>query len=590
MLAERIAKAVKAWLTKPDFLIGDPKTESPRRPNEGDIIVLVRSRGPLFEAILRELKQKGIAVAGADRLSLSEHIAVMDLAALCDALLLPSDDLALACALKSPLFGFTEEELFEIAHGRAGTLLSALRAAKNPKFADAVAKLERWRVEARTLRPFDFLSRVLSRDKGREKILSRLGEEASDALDELMAHALAYESSETPSLPGFLVHLRRGGSQVKRDLEVESHAVRVMTVHGVKGLEAPIILLADTTSAADSKRHHPRLMELTYAGGPILVWAAGEDSAAIERARALVTRANEDEHRRLLYVALTRARDALIVCGAESGKAQSRPAGCWYDLVRGALERDAENWKEVAAHGYGFAEKVYRWRHEPVEVKAETASPRVEEIAEPDWLRIPLVQAKTAPRAMQTPPIREGNASRGDARRRGILIHRLLQELPRFAASERAECAKRYLARTAPDLPEAMRETIAAEALAVLTEPKLSALFGPSSRAEVSILGRWKDGIGAYSDFGRVDRLAVTENEVWIADFKSDAVPPAKAAEVPQNYVLQLARYRAVLAKLYPGKAMRALVIWTANGAVHEIANTLLDKAFSAILTNEGTS
>jgi ATP-dependent helicase/nuclease subunit A len=273
MLAARIAKAAKAWLDRPGILIGDPATEDLRRPNAGDIIILVRSRGPLFDAILRELKQAKIAVAGADRLQLAEHIAVMDIAALCDALLLLSDDLALACALKSPLFGFTEQELYDVAYGRPGTLLTSLQAAsgKNPKFAEAAEKLSRWRRESRVLRPFDFLSRLLGRDKGRECILARLGEEAADALDELLAHALAYEATETPSLAGFLVFLRRGGSQVKRDLEVESHAVRVMTVHGVKGLEAPIIVLADTTTAPDSRSHHPRLMPL--AGGQF-VWAA----------------------------------------------------------------------------------------------------------------------------------------------------------------------------------------------------------------------------------------------------------------------------------------------------------------------------
>jgi ATP-dependent helicase/nuclease subunit A len=219
LLAKQIAKAVRNWLNG-GISIGDPATEKPRRPDAGDIIVLVRRRGPLFEAILRELKQAGIAVAGADRLQLAEHIAVMDIAALGDALLLRTDDLALACALKSPLLGFSEDDLFHLAHGRGGTLTDALdaAAANDEKFANAAGKLARWRLEARALRPFDFLSRLLGRDKGRERILARLGIEAADALDELLAHALAYEATETPSLQGFLSFLRRGGSQVKRDL------------------------------------------------------------------------------------------------------------------------------------------------------------------------------------------------------------------------------------------------------------------------------------------------------------------------------------------------------------------------------------
>jgi ATP-dependent helicase/nuclease subunit A len=582
ILATRIAKAVQAWLTKPDFLIGDPVTDDPRAPRAGDIIVLVRSRGPLFDAILRELKRLHIPVAGADRLQLSKHIAVMDIAALCDALLLPSDDLALACALKSPLFGFSEEELYEIAYGRTGALRAALQAAsaKNPRFAGAMEKLTRWQAEARALRPFDFLSRLLGRDKGRERILARLGWEAADALDELLALALAYEAMETPSLAGFLVFLRRGGSQVKRDLEVESHAVRVMTVHGVKGLEAPIVVLADTTSAPDTKRHHPKLMPLP---GGQLVWATGEDAAATAQAREEVVRANEGEHRRLLYVELTRARDALIVCGAQGGNSKDLPEGCWYSLVRGALEKDAKDFAEISGHGYGFPEKVFRWRYQPGTAAAQTPAQEDEKVSEPAWLRTPI--SLTAPAAPRTTyaPLSGSSTARAEARRRGVLIHRLLQELPRFGAIEREERAREYLARFAMDIEATASAAIVSEALNVLNDPKLADLFAPASLAEVPISGKWNENGQAFEEFGRVDRLAVTASEVWIADFKSDAVPPANAGNTPKVYLEQLARYRAVLARIYPGKAMRAFVIWTANGAIHETPETLLDKAFTRL-------
>lgn len=587
MLAGCIAKAVNIWLTKPSILIGDPLTEEPRPPHAGDIIVLVRSRGPLFEAILRELKQTGIPVAGADRLKLSEHIAVMDIAALCDALLLSSNDLALACALKSSLFGFSEEDLFKIAHERKGTLYDALaeHAPADKKFSDAVSRLARWRSEARRLRPFDFLSRVLGRDKGRERILARLGFEAADALDELLALALNYETMETPSLPGFLIFLRRGGSQVKRDLEVESRAVRVMTVHGVKGLEAPIIVLADTTSAPDSKRHHPKLMPLAGAALQPFVWATGEDSEAIVRAREGIVLSNEGEHRRLLYVALTRARDALIVCGSEA-KRSKLPGGCWYSLVRGALEKEEKDFVEIPDHGYGFDEKVFRWRYRPGKAVTPVPAPEKTEIPEPAWLRTPFSDSPRAKHAHHGERIlssaqHRNSGSRAEARKRGVLIHRLLQELPRLEPAQQAARAKHYLERFAADIPEAARTAIAAEALKVIGAPELAGLFGPGSRAEVSILGKWKEDGQPFEDFGRVDRLAVTERAVWIADFKSDAIPPSAPEDAPEAYLRQLARYRAVLAKLYPNRAMQAFLVWTTKGAVQEIPAALLDKAFA---------
>lgn len=580
LLADRIAKAVKSWL-KGGISIGDPATEKPRRPDAGDIIILVRQRGPLFEAILRELKQADIAVAGADRLQLAEHIAVMDIAALGDALLLRSDDLALACALKSPLLGLDEDDLFRLAHGRTGTLADALDAAAkdDKKFGATAETLRRWRTEARTLRPFDFLSRVLGRDKGRERILARLGIEAADALDELLAHALSYEAAETPSLQGFLSFLRRGGSQVKRDLEVESKAVRVMTVHGVKGLEAPIVVLADTI-AIPGKRHHPKLMP---AGG-LLVWAAGDDCAALAAAREGVARAEEEEYRRLLYVALTRARDALVVCGYRPKRPAELPDNCWYRLVRDALEEPKdgkEQFAEVKNHGYGFGEKVWRWRYQPVANIEALPSRGKENTAEPAWLR----KSFAAPSGRATGPVDitipvahgETSSGRELARRRGVLIHRLLQELPRFEASARMERAKHYLDRCAADLAGDIRETMAAEAIKVIADPKLAPLFGEGSRAEVSVLGKW-DGGGEIS--GRVDRLAVSPSAILIADYKSDALPPARPEDAPPDYIEQLARYRAVLTRLFPGRAMQAFLVWTAKPAIHEIPAQLLDASF----------
>jgi ATP-dependent helicase/nuclease subunit A len=221
----------------------------------GDVLVLVRQRGPLFEAIIRTLKNAGIPVAGADRLILTEHIAVMDLMVLADALLLPDDDLALATVLKSPLFGFDDGQLFEIAYGRTTSLRTAL--ADNPAFAETAARLDSLAEGARRDTPFAFYARLLGAQQGRRKILARLGSEAADALDEFLNLALAYEASETPSLQGFIAWLRAATTVVKRDMDVAPEEVRVMTVHGAKGLEAPIVILADTTTRCRIRAPRP---------------------------------------------------------------------------------------------------------------------------------------------------------------------------------------------------------------------------------------------------------------------------------------------------------------------------------------------
>ena len=328
-LARRIAKAVTAWKLNRE-IITDLNSGEPRPVRPGDILILVRQRGALFEAVIRALKDAGIPVAGADRLMLTEHIAVMDLIALADALLLEDDDLALATILKSPLFGWDEQQLFDAAWNRKSTLRQALNAKRGePRVAEAVAKLDRLGEWARREAPFAFYARVLGAEGGRARMLARLGTEAIDALDEFLNLALDYESRETPSLQGFIAWLRASPTQIKRDMEIARDEVRVMTVHGAKGLEAPVVILADTTTRPSGPRE-PRLLTLpadnSASGAPgRLVWAGAKatDVPPVSAARDRARRDAENEHRRLLYVAMTRAADRLIICGAFRGKSRA---------------------------------------------------------------------------------------------------------------------------------------------------------------------------------------------------------------------------------------------------------------------------
>src|SRR5437763_8092513 len=400
-LARKIAGAVRRWIARGDC-IGDGDQRRPLRP--GDVLILVRQRGPLFEAVIRALKNAGIAVAGAERLTLTEHIAVMDLIALADALLLPSDDLALGCVLKSPLFGLTEEQLFALACGRKETLRAALRdKATDLEFMEAHARLERYAEWARHHSPFAFYARILGAEHGRARFYARLGPEAADALDEFLEHALIYERHEAPTLQGFVAWLRAGETQVKRDMDIARDEVRVMTVHGAKGLEAPVVILADTTTPPKGPRE-PRMVSMPVAnaapGTPDrIVWAGRkiDDVAPVATARANAVRAAEDEYRRLLYVAMTRAADRLVVAGSRG--VNRIPPGCWYELIERALK--PESIEEPADDAEGT---VLRWRRS-AEIERGTA------IAEPDAPRDTLpnwltrnAPAETVPRVMPPSP------------------------------------------------------------------------------------------------------------------------------------------------------------------------------------------
>jgi ATP-dependent helicase/nuclease subunit A len=578
-LAGKVARNVKLWMKQ--------------GTRAGDVLVLVRQRGPLFEAIIRALKESHVPVAGADRLVLTEHIAVMDLMVLADALLLPDDDLALATVLKSPLFGFDDEDLFELAWKRRGSLWAALRAKAQtePRFTDALAKLQCFSEWAQGM-PFAFYARVLGAEGGRKRFLARLGHEADDALDEFLNLALEYERRETPSLQGFVAWLRAAQTDVKRDMEITRNEVRVMTVHGAKGLEAPIVVLADTTTPpAGPPQRQPRLLSLEPAMPHLpncLVWAGAKatDTAPLCAARERARREAEDEYRRLLYVAMTRAIDRLVICGAEGERV--RPGGCWWNLVTAALMPVSV--EEPAADGEGY---VWRYRKTPVAAdEAPTTWPAsLPTDPPPPWVHRnaaaeppPVRLLSPAAAYDETTPARAPSGSRMErdqALERGRLVHRLLQALPDIPEAARDEAARRYLARSAARFPAEERDLMLAQIRRLLDDPRFSALFLRGSRAEVPIVGRLQGGRFAVS--GQVDRLAVTNDSVLIADYKTNRPAPSRLSDVPDAYIAQLALYRAVLGRLYAGKRIRAALVWTDVPDLMEISDARLDAALAAI-------
>ncbi len=588
-LARRIARTVRRLIDG-----GEPVGIERRPARYGDILILVRQRGELFEAIIRALKNEHVEVAGADRLVLTEHIAVMDLIVLADALLLPEDDLALATVLRSPLFGFTDEDLFAIAWDRGPPSLRAAltrKAGEREIFAAAAALLDQLAETARRDPPFAFYAQILGAGGGRRRFLARLGHEANDALDEFLNLALDYERRETPSLQGFLAWLRQARAEIKRDMEIARAEVRVMTVHGAKGLAAPIVILADTMTPPAGPRQ-PRLLKLA---GDATIWAGrkADDAPAIAAARRAALGEARDEYRRLLYVAMTRAADRLIVCGAE-GRTK-RPDGCWYNLVRGPLDpflvAETEN-----------GDKVLRYRKAPPGAGAErapaAAGPEKSTRRDlPSWLRRP-----APPEAERAGPLSPSSAfdeeigrgavaagcaaDRQKALQRGRLVHRLMQSLPDIPPARRNNAAEHYLTSAAADFSAAERAEMARQVLAILDDASFADLFAQGSRAEVPIVGRLaRAGTEPILVSGQVDRLSVTADAVLIADYKTDGIVPRQIENAPPPYIAQLALYRALLRRIYPDKTVRTALIFTNGPALMEVQEDATDAALRQILT-----
>jgi ATP-dependent helicase/nuclease subunit A len=586
-LARLVARRIHRMVTDKESL---PSANRAIRP--GDIMVLVRRRGPFVEDLVRALKELDVEVAGVDRMVLTEQMAVMDLMALGHFLLLPEDDLTLACVLKSPLLGLTEDQLFDLAHHRGPlSLWAALskRQGRADAFGSAYAVLSDLLGRADFLRPHELYAHVLSGPlEGRRKLLSRLGWEADDPIDEFLSMTLAYERGHAPSLQGFLHWFETGATEIKRDLESgDRDAVRVMTVHGSKGLQAPVVFLPDT-------------MQMPTQGATLLWHGAGEDrlmlwppgadhaDAVSKELKEAEKAAREREYRRLLYVAMTRAEDRLVVCGWETRK--NRSEGCWYNLIRSALDPIAAAVEDpfLAAMGETEGTEVLRLSG------SQTAKPDREKEARetvdhhrdpPPWLRRAPEAEPRPPRPLtpsaptvEDPPVRSPVGQDATAERvrfqRGRLIHRLLQSLPDISDdTARAEAARRYLARPAWQLGPNEQEAIAAETLAVLSEPSFSALFGPNSRAEVPVVGL----VGRHIVSGQVDRLVVTEDEVLVVDYKTNRPPPLHVSDVAEGYLRQMAAYRGALADLYPGRPVRCVLLWTDGPRVMELPSARLD-------------
>jgi ATP-dependent helicase/nuclease subunit A len=540
--------------------------------------------------VIQALKHAEIPVAGADRLKLTEHIAIIDLMNLADALLLPQDDLALAVVLKSPLFGLDDEDLFALAWDRKGSLRASLteQAATNAKFKETLKRLEQCERRSVQETPFAFYAWLLGGDGGRQRILRRLGHEANDALDEFLELALNYERKAPASLQGFMAWLRSADTEVKRDMEISRDEVRVMTVHGAKGLEAAVVIMVDTTSSpSDTQRL--RLIQVPRAGGgQVTVWAGkkADDPQIVAKAREAMLEETEHEYRRLLYVAMTRAADRLIVAGIQPGNRNGVRDLCWYDLVRKGLTNSGLQ-EEIVESGDGQIKRYTRAEDGAHATGVAASTPSAQRDL-PSWLRTPLPVS-----AINAGLLRPSQASGDSARRvkssesieqrtralqRGTLVHRLLQSLPDLAADRRRDAALNHLVRNAAGWTDAERSSLADEVLALIADPRFAAVFAEGSRAEVAIVGRLDlPGQERALVSGQIDRLVVTPNEVLIVDFKTNHARPDSAAAAPLAYVRQLALYRAVLRKLYPEHAVRAALLWTESTDLMEISAPALD-------------
>ena len=571
LLANQVAEQIKQMIdTKTTIPV---ETDQPgalaRRPvRAGDFLILVQRRSDLFAEIIRACKNAGLDIAGADRLKVGGELAVRDLAALLSFLAMPEDDLSLATALKSPLFGWSEQKLFQLAHNRTETFLWERLRNTADDHPDTMAVLNDLRSNTDFLRPFDLIERILTRHEGRKRLLARLGVEAEDGINALLSQALAYERNAVPSLTGFLVWMETDDLEIKRQIDSASNQIRVMTVHGAKGLEAPIVILPDTGKRDIRIRDEI----LNVEGRAVWKTPTAEMPEAMQDSVAKLRAGQVNERLRLLYVALTRAEKWLIVaaCGDLPKSGDS-----WYQMVEGALD-------DCGA------------------IKAPFQGLSVKRFSNGDWGGLPLFEAKTHKQIPTTvepffhkavpekPKAREpispsdlggakalpGDTGRTEdaAKAYGTLVHRILEYASAAAPAERQDVANSIQAKdcSASDHKEAR-----VEAMNVLKQDDLQFLFDGTSLSEVEIAAT----VGQERLHGYIDRLIIENRRILAVDFKTNRVVPDQQEDVPEGILRQMGAYLHSLRQVYPEHDIDVAILWTHTATLMPLSHDIVTKA-----------
>lgn len=549
-LARQLARTIKGWIGK-RMIPALQRTVQPQ-----DILILVRVRNSFFDALIRALWNERVPVAGADRLKLGENIAILDLLALAQFCIMQEDDHALACILKSPVLAepLSEDDLIAVAAVRGSqSLWSSLRHSEIPRCKSAAMALAVLISEAAGARPFEFLGKVLT--TARARFLARLGSEANDAIDAFLDLALTYEEAHGSSLAGFVNWFSAGDIEIKRNMEQGAGEVRIMTVHGAKGLKSPIVILPDTVSAAGQHKQDPLLM-LEAGNAKLPLWLAPKlfESEIMISLKSARQNAQTDEDRRLLYVAMTRARDQLYVCGYES--ARTPPADCWYETLKNGL----------TPHMVEFGGKSWRLGVAPVDLAEAVSVPARATAPLPAWVAQALAPPPEKPAAAS--PAQPPRAVQRVAR--GILIHRILQQLPDLVEAGRDAHIRQVVARSGHD------EGLADALVSLIRNPEFAGLFSAGGLSEVPLMTTVP---GQAPERRRIDRLVMMDTHILVVDYKTDRHWPRTAADINPEYIQQLAAYRSALRKIHPGAPLRLALLWTEAPALMEIPDSILDRA-----------
>lgn len=606
ILANRIALEIKGWIESEEKL---PSRDRPIR--EGDILILLRKRGRFANAMNRALKQQGLATAGADRLKLTEHIISEDLTAIGSFATMQIDDLSLASILKCPLFEFTEDELFDLCYDRETN--SLYEHLKNCHFENEVlqAKLEAAQnilksilKSAERVPVFEFYSAIFVKYDLRKKYLSRLGSEAEDIIDGFLQAAIEHDSNLGTGLADFIEWLEESEPELKREIDMKSNEVRVITAHSSKGLEAPIVFLVDPGSKIVDTKQLPKIASLSaQSEKKSYIWQPTKDKNILASQPFYENEidAAGGEYKRLLYVGMTRAEDRLIICGYHNPNDKHDH---WYKMVETGLKAEP-----IDSRDQGRLETVERrdgqfsryWKLENENKKEVKEKPRTEATSVvgevPSWLfkkvenEAPLARPLTPSGVLNLLDIESEKSTNtfapdkdgASALEYGNTVHALLQAVPMVGKEKYETVIEKYFENFGETLNSEQRQKAKLEILNLMAHPDSTMLFGENSKSEVSLNGRVKLGKKEHIIHGQIDRLVEEDEQIILADFKTNFSPPKQVVDIPSAYLAQLGLYRLLLREVYPNRLIKTYLVWTSSTDIMQVPDDLMDQQLAKL-------
>jgi ATP-dependent helicase/nuclease subunit A len=544
-LAQKISSYIKHKLGSGQILAATNKAIAPN-----DFMILFRKRDEFTKEVISALQNDGVPVAGLDRITLRENLAVQDLLSIGKFVLNCQDNLNLATLLKSPTIGINEAFLYDISIKRGKhSIWDYINLTQHSSekhrilFEQLSIFLEIYqKTNVKTF--FQYIVDILG---FRETLNIFCGPDSNDAIDELLYACQDYASENNNSLQSFIFWIQSSNSSIKRDSS-SSDKVKIMTLHGSKGLQSPIVLLCDTTSLPTNNNHF-----IWDKDGNCLSARSATD--APDYYRDLYQLEQEkiySEYLRLLYVGMTRAEDHLVVCGYTGNK--SIAENCWFELVNKAMKEiavevedgrliygtNSDHFNSIIDKSPEIQRIEYFYPKNQILKKHVTKEPHVQYIPTSLWQITPAQY--------------------------GVIFHKILEDS--VAAKEISSMHTHPLIGT---LDKKSQKRIKKSIKLIAANIEFNRLIEHPTLTELSIGTLHNEKV----KLGRIDLMIHLNKEIIIIDYKSDLNHAINLDTIPKNYINQLLSYKEIVEKIYPDHKIYTKILWLESGDLMEVSTLM---------------